>query len=36
MYIRIVTFGLSLPGEDDTRLATEVAPAFLSWVGLLA
>ena len=36
MRIRIVTFALGLPGEDYTRLATEIAPAFTSWPGLLA
>ena len=36
MRIRIVTFALGVPGEDYTRLATEIAPAFTSWPGLLA
>lgn len=36
MRIRIVTFALAVPGEDYTRLATEIAPAFTSWPGLLA
>jgi Putative mono-oxygenase ydhR len=36
MRIRIVTFALGVPGEDYTRLATEIAPAFISWPGLLA
>lgn len=36
MHIRIVTFTLGVPAEDYTRLATEVAPAFVSWPGLLA
>ena len=36
MRIRIVTFVLGIPGEDYTRLATEIAPAFTSWPGLLA
>jgi Putative mono-oxygenase ydhR len=36
MRIRIVTFALAVPREDYTRLATEVAPAFTSWPGLLA
>jgi Putative mono-oxygenase ydhR len=36
MHIRVVTFALGLPGEDYTRLATEIAPAFTSWPGLLA
>jgi len=35
MYIRIVTFGLSVPAEDYTRSATSVAPAFAEWPGLL-
>jgi hypothetical protein len=36
MRIRIVTFALGVPVEDYTRLATEIAPAFTSWPGLLA
>ena len=36
MYIRIVTFALNVPSADYTRLATEIAPAFVSWPGLLA
>jgi len=36
MRIRIVTFALGAPGQDYTRLATEIAPAFTSWPGLLA
>jgi Putative mono-oxygenase ydhR len=36
MYVRIVTFGLSVPAEDYTRSATAVAPAFAEWPGLLA
>ena len=36
MHIRIVTFTLGVPVEDYTRLATEIAPAFISWPGLLA
>lgn len=36
MHIRIVTFTLGVPDEDYTRLATKIAPAFVSWPGLLA
>jgi len=36
MRIRIVTCGLTVPAEDYTRLATDVAPAFTAWPGLLA
>ena len=36
MHIRIVTFALGVPAEDYTHLASEIAPAFLSWPGLLA
>jgi hypothetical protein len=36
MRIRIVTFALGVPGEDYTRLAIEIAPAFAAWPGLLA
>ncbi|MGR6964414.1 YdhR family protein [Geodermatophilus sp. URMC 61] len=36
MRIRIVTFGLTVPAEDYTRLARDLAPAFTAWPGLLA
>ncbi len=36
MHIRLVNFALGVPVEDYTRLATEIAPAFMSWPGLLA
>ncbi|WP_222263266.1 YdhR family protein [Modestobacter marinus] len=36
MYVRIVTFGLSVPAEDYARSAVAVAPAFVEWPGLLA
>ena len=36
MRIRIVTFGLDGPADDYVRHATQVAPAFRSWPGLLA
>ncbi len=36
MRIRIVTFDLAVPFEDYDRLATKIAPAFLSWPGLIA
>ncbi len=35
MRIRIVTFGLTVPAEDYIRLATDLAPAFTGWPGLL-
>jgi hypothetical protein len=34
--IRIITFTLGVPAEDYLRLATNIAPAFGSWPGLLA
>ena len=36
MRIRIVTFALGVPREDFIHRATELAPAFTSWPGLLA
>jgi hypothetical protein len=36
MYIRIVTFGLTIPAEEYGRVATELAPGFTEWPGLLA
>jgi hypothetical protein len=36
MRIRIITFALGVPSEGYTRHATEIAPAFTSWPGLLA
>ncbi len=36
MRIRIVTFDLGMPREDYDRLATKIAPALLSWPGLIA
>jgi hypothetical protein len=35
MHIRIVTFGLNIPADDYTALASDVAPAFTGWPGLL-
>ncbi|GAA2150472.1 hypothetical protein GCM10009844_31440 [Nocardioides koreensis] len=35
MHIRIVTFSLAVPADDYVRLATDVAPAFASWPGLV-
>jgi hypothetical protein len=36
VYVRIVTFGLSVPTQDYARSAVAVAPAFAGWRGLLA
>jgi hypothetical protein len=36
MRIRIVTFALAVPVDDYVRTATEIAPAFVAWPGLLA
>jgi hypothetical protein len=36
MRIRIVTFTLDIPPDGYVRRATEIAPAFRSWPGLLA
>ena len=36
MRIRIVTFALNVPAENYVRQATDIAPAFNSWRGLLA
>lgn len=36
MRLRIVTFALGVPADDYVRLATDIAPAFASWPGLLA
>jgi hypothetical protein len=36
VHIRIVTFSLNVPADDYVRLATDIAPAFGSWPGLLA
>jgi Putative mono-oxygenase ydhR len=35
MRIRIVTFTLDIPAENYVRHATDIAPAFRSWPGLL-
>ena len=36
MRIRIITFSLEIPVENYVSHATELAPAFQSWPGLLA
>src|SRR5215475_1840737 len=36
MRIRIVTFALNVPADAYTHQATEIAPAFVAWPGLLA
>jgi hypothetical protein len=36
MRIRIITFTLEIPADDYVRHATDLAPAFGSWPGLLA
>ena len=36
MRIRIVTFALTVPAEQYEQLATDIAPAFRAWPGLLA
>jgi len=36
MRIRIVTFAVDIPADDYVRHATDTAPAFGSWLGLLA
>ena len=36
MRVRIVTFTLDVPADDYARHATEIAPAFRAWPGLLA
>jgi Putative mono-oxygenase ydhR len=36
MYIRIVTFGLTIPVDEYEGIATELAPGFAEWPGLLA
>ncbi|MFR9804286.1 YdhR family protein [Pseudonocardia sp. RS010] len=35
MYIRIVTFGITVPAEAYAAHAEAVAPAFTTWPGLL-
>src|ERR1700712_719515 len=36
MRIRIVTFALHIPTDDYVSHSTDIAPAFVSWPGLLA
>jgi hypothetical protein len=36
MRIRVVTFTLRVPVDDYVRRATDLAPAFVAWPGLLA
>jgi hypothetical protein len=36
MRIRIITFTLAIPVDDYVRHATDIAPDFRSWPGLLA
>ena len=36
MRIRIVTFSFDGPADDYIHYATDIAPAFQSWPGLLA
>lgn len=36
MYIRIVTFSLTISREDYLAVTEQAAPAFLSWPGLLS
>jgi hypothetical protein len=36
MYIRIVTFSLTVSREDYLAITEQVAPAFLAWPGLQA
>ena len=36
MRIRIITFTLDVPADDYVRHATDIAPAFRSWPGLVA
>ena|SRR5690242_17472681 len=35
MYVRIVTFGLTIPVEAYTAQAVHIAPGFTAWPGLL-
>lgn len=36
MYIRVVTFALTIPADEYEGIATELAPGFTEWPGLLA
>jgi hypothetical protein len=36
MYVRIVTFGLTVSHDEYAALAEQVAPAFAAWPGLQA
>jgi hypothetical protein len=35
MYLRVVTFGLTIPVEAYTAQAVRIAPGFTAWPGLL-
>ena len=35
MYVRIVTFGLTIPVEAYTAQAVHIAPGFTAWPGRL-